>query len=676
MSTALKIALGDLRHNTIGRHSVCMPLGPSLLVSYLLKNVDRDDVDIHIYVDPYEILSDVKTWIPDVVGLSHYMWNSSLSRLVFGEIKKDYPHVACIGGGPNFPSDFRTRRQWMLEEVWMDFYIPYEAEIGFTNLIQGLLDGVPIKKLMSNPPNGVVSINDFSQLISGGDIERVDDLDDIPSPYLSGVMDKWFEDGHYAPFIETTRGCPFSCAFCHAGNDYYKKISRFSGDRMKEELDYIVKHMENYPHSILYMADNNFGMYERDEKLAKYMRELQDRYNWPLAFDHTTGKANYDRILRIASILQNKMSITCSCQTLNPKTLDVIGRKNLPMNEYKQVQSEIKSRGMPSVVELIVPLPEETKQSFFDGVKQLMDVDVGIILVHTTILLENTRLNSDEMREKYDMKTAFRLVPRQFGEYNGERCFEVEEVCISTNTMSFEDYLEIRGFFLILSLLSSSQYNVIERHLGELDIDLYDYCCLVWEKVCNGDSKLSHIYNEYINETKKELWDSPSNLRKYFSEEENYQKLLSGDLGDNLIRKYTTEIVVNHHVESVNLFYEVLYGCVDKKVDILSSLYSAKNWLLHVGNISSSINVKERNKSEWMSLAHDVPSWYRDTHMSKPLSCYDGKFYYNLYYDSEKIDYILQEGKNLFGDDINYGIGKILINVRPQAFWRKTTKVE
>ena len=30
------------------------------------------------------------------------------------------------------------------------------------------------------------------------------------------------------PFIETNRGCPFACTFCHTGNSYYHKINKFS----------------------------------------------------------------------------------------------------------------------------------------------------------------------------------------------------------------------------------------------------------------------------------------------------------------------------------------------------------------------------------------------------------------------------------------------------------------
>ena len=61
--------------------------------------------------------------------------------------------------------------------------------------------------------------------------ERIKFLDDIPSPYLNGMLDHFF-DGRLSPFIEANRGCPFKCSFCHTGNDYFQKIHMFSNDRI------------------------------------------------------------------------------------------------------------------------------------------------------------------------------------------------------------------------------------------------------------------------------------------------------------------------------------------------------------------------------------------------------------------------------------------------------------
>ena len=74
----------------------------------------------------------------------------------------------------------------------------------------------------------------------GGPVERIKDINILPSPYLTGLLDEYF-NFPLIPMIETTRGCPFSCAFCvdaHAARD---RVYRYDSQRTEEELYYIAK---------------------------------------------------------------------------------------------------------------------------------------------------------------------------------------------------------------------------------------------------------------------------------------------------------------------------------------------------------------------------------------------------------------------------------------------------
>ena len=61
--------------------------------------------------------------------------------------------------------------------------------------------------------------------------------DIVPSPYLSGLLDK-FLDGTFQPAFETSRGCPFLCTFCDQGIDE-SKITAFSTKRIADEIMYV-----------------------------------------------------------------------------------------------------------------------------------------------------------------------------------------------------------------------------------------------------------------------------------------------------------------------------------------------------------------------------------------------------------------------------------------------------
>ena len=70
-------------------------------------------------------------------------------------------------------------------------------------------------------------------------LPRILELDKhLPSPYTTGLLDEFFDD-KLTPMIQTSRGCPYSCTFCHDGIAYMNKTRAFSQDRVREELAYI-----------------------------------------------------------------------------------------------------------------------------------------------------------------------------------------------------------------------------------------------------------------------------------------------------------------------------------------------------------------------------------------------------------------------------------------------------
>ena len=676
----LKIALGDLRHKSAGKHSCFMPLGIGFIASYALAQLDNaDNAQFRLYADPDKMLKEIKEWQPDVIGLANYCWNSELAKLVFKQAKKINSKLICVAGGPNFPTEHQECQQYLLDNPEIDLYVYFEGERAFADLIKKILAGTELNQLKDEPQKGVMSIHSEKNcLVAGPSMPRIIDMDEIPSPYLTGLMDKWF-DGSYAPCIETARGCPFSCGYCFVGSQrYYDRLASFSVERVKQDLTYIAKRISKYPDVFLAISDSNFGVYQRDEEIAKHISKLQNEFNWPNVFDVNTGKINYGRILRIAALLKNRMPITSSVQSLNPKTLDVIKRKNLSIDEYKKLNAEIKKQGMRSLTEMIAPMPEETKESFFNGLKIVSNI-IGVdrVTSYTTMLLQGTYLASKKYREKYKYKTKFRILPRQFGEYGGEKCFEIEEVCIATKTMSFDDYLEIRGFSLVSSFFMDNQFDIVHQHLKELGISNYDYFYKLWQKIKTENTPLSAIYNQFIEETQKELWDSPEALYAYFQEQDNYKQLLKGELGDNLMRKYRVKIFFSECAPVFELAYEVLLAMAEKRasrkdmLDIKASLLAAKKWVIalrDVDKIFKAVPGAEIEKT--ISLPYDVANWYAQGIDSLPLVNYRKETAQRIFYDKERIKRIFQEAQKTFGGDVFFQTSKLLINRDIKDFWR------
>ncbi|MFA6316405.1 MAG: radical SAM protein [Elusimicrobiota bacterium] len=662
----LRVALGDLRHRTGGRNFVFMPLGIGAIGACALSRLGTDRLEVRLHDDPDALLRDLHTWRPHVLGLSNYCWNAELSRLVFTAAKEGDPGILTVSGGPEFPLTPAESEAYFRGRPETDLYLYLEGELSFAATLADFLRDRDIVALRSAPRPGTAAIHPRTRkLVMGPPMPRLADLDAVPSPYLTGLMDRFF-DGTYAPSIETARGCPFTCGFCFAGQEAYGRVARASAERVKAELDYIAGRMKRYPDMLLSICDSNFGMYEQDEETARHCRRLQDRLGWPQAFDVTTGKAHYDRILRIAAILKNRMQVTCSTQSFNPRTLSVIRRRNLPPDEFQAVLAELKARKMLSVAELIMPLPKETRTSYLKGVRTLLDAGVESVVPYTTMLLKGTFLASRPVRKAHRMKTAFRVLPRQFGEYNDRKCFEVEEVCVATADMPFSDYLDLRGFGLVSAFFSCELFDAVLRHLKEHDLSPYTFYHALWQRIASGKTPLSKAYAAFIAETRAELRPSANELRRFYSRKGNYRRLLTGELGDNLIRKYRTRLLMDHGTAAIRLAYGFLLRSVDPAAR--EGLAAAERWLTASRDLAPVFTTGAyRGFDQSLRLPYDVPAWYASA--GRPLAEFRKPVVCRLSYDADRIASILAQGERLYGKELGFRVGKLLTNWSLQDFW-------
>ncbi len=668
--TPLKVCIADLRHRTLGRHSPFIPVGIGYIASYAEAQAGDGNLDLRLYDDIDKIMDDIDTWQPDILALANYCWNSQAAELVFRYAKKNNPGIVCVSGGPNFPQLHGECHEYLKDRPFIYYYAYREGELAFSDLVNAIRDGGDLEDMKARPQTGMMSINpQDGSLVVGPEAPRLIDMDVIPSPYLTGILEQWF-DGTYAPGIETARGCPFSCLFCVQGDENWSQMGRFSVDRVNAEFTYMAERMKGHEDVLLGLYDANFGMYKRDEKLAIHLRHLQDTYSWPNAFEVTTGKAQYNRILKIADILQNKMIVTCSVQSWNEDTLDLIQRKNLPREQYREIVKEVKSRGLRTVSESIMPLPSETKETFLAGIRFLLDSGIETIIAYTTMLLRGTRLSSAESREKYAMKSAYRILPHQFGQYRGEKCYEIDEVCIETNTMSFEDYLECRGFAFIATIFSREQFDVCQRLLAELGGDMYDWFIHIWERAKSGQSQVSTIYYEFLEETRTELFDSEQAIYDFFEDDENYTKLLSGELGDNLMRKYTTRIMLELCLPAFDSAFDSMNAVIPDASKHEAVLGSAKKWLHAVRDVGAAFKDTEYlDAVETLDLDHDVNAWWEQGNDGNPLTQFEKPSRYRLYCEGERVKDFLDQQMSLY-DSMFFVASKYFNYFRPNDLWR------
>ena len=321
-NTKLKIYLGDITYDTIIYVSDTIPINIGYVGSYIKKNFG-DKVDIELFKYPNDILKKLKEDPPDMIGLSNYSWNSNLSEFIASFAKKINPNVITVQGGTNFPYDEYSQKKFLINRPSTDVYTILEGEKSCTNIVQRIFDvNKNIKNFFETPIDGCIFIKPETRntknvtTVKGKILDRIKDLDEIPSPYLTGILDKFF-DGNLTPFLETNRGCPFTCSFCHTGDFYFHKLNKFSEKRVKEEIDYIGKKAGKLGITNLHLADVNFGMYPTDKKTCEFFLESKKKYNWPLQIIGTTGKNAKERVIEITGILGDMFAINMAMQSMS-----------------------------------------------------------------------------------------------------------------------------------------------------------------------------------------------------------------------------------------------------------------------------------------------------------------------------------------------------------------------
>jgi radical SAM superfamily enzyme YgiQ (UPF0313 family) len=442
---ATRVYLGDLRYTTAGiLANDCMPLG----VAYMKAVMDRDnpDVESRLFAYPDMLLQALKDAPPDVLMLSNYVWNEALSREFFRIAKKLNPGVLTVMGGPNIALEAERQIAYLDAHPEIDVYITGEGDFAASRLLHAWDDAGRSHTLFgARGFDSSMWRNPEGQVVRSDTHARRREINEIPSPWLTGIQDEFF-DGRLAPMIETNRGCPFTCTFCAQGTSWYSKVNNFDLDRMKEEIHYIARKIkEKSPQmGTLRIADSNYGMFERDIEISAYIGEMQRKYGWPTFIDATTGKNRPDRIIKSVEQVSGALVLYQAVQSLDEDVLRKIKRQTIKLDAYKALEVHMRGRGLKSVSDLILGLPGESLDTHLQGLTTLLDSNIDQMHNFQAMMLKGSEMEKLDSRETFKFDTRYRVLPRNFGIYDDRKVIDVEEIIVATDTLPFEDYITSR----------------------------------------------------------------------------------------------------------------------------------------------------------------------------------------------------------------------------------------
>ena len=439
-------------------------------------------------------------------------------------------------------------------------------------------------------------------------------------------MDEFF-DGKLAPMIQTNRGCPFSCTFCVDGSDLVNKVNSFSNERVEKELQYIAKHVTPNMHS-MHISDLNFGMYPKDLEVCESIKKIQEEYNFPKYVKVTSGKNKKERIIAAIKKLGSSTSMAMSVQSMDPQVLSNIRRDNISKDALIALGPALKEEGLSTASDVILGLPGESYASTIQTIKDLVHADIDWINIWTLMLIEGSELNTPKERKKWNLKSKFRIIPRDFVKLkNGKVVTEIEEVGIGSSTLSFDEYVELRLFALVIKVTKSGTiFTPLFKFLTEQNVDIFDLLYKMLKSINLAPKNVQKLFEQFKQDTVNELWTSPEEIEKNYQNDNEYKKLLSGKAGQNLVFYYHA-LVISEYIADWTKFVLKISDMMlnqDRKIskDVNQQFYSVSNYCRGLGyNVLGKDRMQTKLK---FFYDYDIISWI-NTGISSSLSNFKNK---------------------------------------------------
>ncbi len=488
----MRLVLADLSHPN--QTPAAVPLAAGYLAAYVKARYP--DVEIAIYTDPHCLLLELEAQPPDILGFSIKMWNERLSAYCAREARRLCPDVLVVAGGPSVPYHSPDWDVFTEANPWYDHALAGEGEARLCRII-----GTALAFDWKESPDGSLRL----QCGQCYPIYSPADLSDIPSPYLTGWLDPWLAEGA-SPIVASMRGCPMSCTFCVSGAAEWNHLRPFPLDRVFAEIDYIRQRTTS---DTLMLADENLGILKyRDVDLARYIRASHDDYGWPKHLYAYTSKIVTNDTRQCIELLAPLTEFCQSFQTLHEPTRKAIGRTNQKLDRFLDNLKWAKAQGILTSTEMIFGLPLETRETYVRGIEWLLRSGVDRVYSYNLKLLSGSALASADSREKYGLKTRFRLPDRAYGRYNGEVVAEAEEVVVESNTFTEDDYAYPRRYGLWLEIASGRGYltECMARMIAQ-GVPGEKLVAFLTEHGFEQYPWLRTFADEYKNDAEAELWD-------------------------------------------------------------------------------------------------------------------------------------------------------------------------
>ncbi|WP_440603260.1 B12-binding domain-containing radical SAM protein [Bacillus sp. GB_SG_008] len=316
--------------------------------AYAQPEFDLEMAEYTINDPVMNIVTDLHRRKPDVIGFSCYIWNIEETIEVIQMLKKINPNLIIFVGGPEVTYDVTY---WLKRVPEIDFIIIGEGEIAVKNLLFEIQGAQQFENL-----DGIGFIKADGTHVIKPQREKLN-LKELPSPY------RFPEDiphlSKRITYIETSRGCPFSCQFCLSSIEV--GVRYFDRERIKEDIRYLMKNGAR----IIKFVDRTFNI-SRSYAMEMFQFLIDEHVPGTVFQFEITADIMRPEVIEFLNTHAppGLFRFEIGVQSTNEQTNDLVKRRQNFEKLTRTVTMVRDGQKIAQHLDLIAGLPEEDYHSF------------------------------------------------------------------------------------------------------------------------------------------------------------------------------------------------------------------------------------------------------------------------------------------------------------------------
>lgn len=350
---------------------------------FILQNTEIVVVDFDAEIhDVRQVVYYLSQSKPDIIGFSCFCWSINKILETARVVKMIFPHIKIVLGGPEVGP---VATKYLEENRFIDAVVKGEGEVTFAELLKHYTGRGRLEEIKG------ISYRVDGQVLENHDRPLIEDLGEIPSPYLEGVLiprDK-------VTYLETYRGCIFRCGYCFEGKNF-PRPRFFPEDRIKREIELI---MSNSEIKSFHFVDPIFNL--KKERLGKIVEMLStaNRFGTELRTIEIIAEFVDDETIDLFKKAHVK-SVETGPQTVNKDTLKNVNRY-YDKEKFERAVRLLEDNKIEVLTDLIIGLPGDNFFKFVKSAKTLITLKPTTIIFSILHVLPGTFL--------YEQSQAFGL---------------------------------------------------------------------------------------------------------------------------------------------------------------------------------------------------------------------------------------------------------------------------